>query len=61
LALGWFSFNAVVRISGSINLDPAKSEFFRNAFYDFEVPERKKTQPIAEAASAAACEIDFFT
>jgi hypothetical protein len=42
-----------------------KSELSRNtsslnAFYDFEAPEKRKTQPGAKETSAAVCAIDFY-
>jgi len=42
-----------------------KSELSRNTrslngFYDFEAPEKRKTQPGAEETSAAVCAIAFY-
>ena len=46
--------------SGSLNLDPAEIRVFKNTLGDFEAPEKKKAQPGAEAASAAACATGFY-
>jgi hypothetical protein len=43
----------------TVNMDPAKIRVFLNSFYDFEAPEKRKSQPGAEAASAATCAIIF--
>jgi hypothetical protein len=56
----WGLSSFPLRISGSLNLDPAENRVFKNAFCDFEAPEKKKAQPGAEAASAAACATGFY-